>query len=168
MAAAVDGREHEVGAARGAPEHQRQCAEVARVVRLERHDQAVLGQARQRLAEARAERGARALVDAERQHLEREGPVVGLEQRDGAVARAVVDHDQPAARREQPGARLEVGEQAGQVGLLVEGRDDEGGRRARPGAALDARRRGRLVGRREQARRRGGGHVLGCLMAAHG
>src|SRR5207302_9170941 len=72
-----------------------------------------------------AERGPWAAILSVGDELGRDGPAVTLNPLGGAVARAVVDDEQPAACREELRARLEILEEARQVLDLVEGGDDE-------------------------------------------
>ena len=91
--------------------------------------------------EAGAERCARALVLRQPNELDGQRPAVVLDEQVGAVLRAVVDDDHPAARRQRPAVSLQVGEEARQVVHLVERRDDE---QNRPRRAVPRATRGLL------------------------
>src|SRR5206468_5859049 len=103
---------------------------------LERDDVRVVVADGERGVEARAERGAGAAVLAVRDELRRHGAAVALDPFGGAVARAVIDDEEPAARREQLRPRLEVLEQARQVLDLVERGNDEQVRNTGAGAGV--------------------------------
>ena len=123
--AAVDGREHEVGAAGRCSSIAGSCSRSLVVSASSVTIMLVALAAVESRVEAGAERCARALVLRQPNELDGQRPAVVLDEQVGAVLRAVVDDDHPAARRQRPAVSLQVGEEARQVVHLVERRDDE-------------------------------------------